>query len=127
MYGINYAASEPTHGGVAVAGRSVLPLTNRSGAYPLSGTTFLYLYSCYGNNTNGQNLIDFLNWFYQRQKTPNQVANILRNNGFSPLNSLTWQNRIQNGVLKPTSGVAIALASGGSVDGCTGVTGGANP
>lgn len=125
VYGINYAATEPTHGGVAVAGLSVLPLTARTGAYPLSGTTFLYLYSCYGNNTNGQNLINFLNWFYQKP-TANQAPNILRNNSFSPLVS-TWQSRVQQGVLTAGSGVAIALASGGSKDGCTGVTGGANP
>ncbi len=33
-------------GGVTLSGQSVLPLTNVTGAYPLSGTTFLDLYSC---------------------------------------------------------------------------------
>ena len=127
VYGINYPATEPStnHGGLSVGGLSVLPLTNGNGAYPLSGTTFLYLYSCYGNNTNGQNLINFLNWFYQNP-TANQAPAILRNNSFSALTS-AWQTRIKNGVLTAGSGVAIALASGGSKDGCTGVTGGANP
>ncbi|WP_160168978.1 substrate-binding domain-containing protein [Bradyrhizobium sp. Ai1a-2] len=129
VYGINFAATEPNHGGIAVAGKPVLPLTNRAGAYPLSGTAYLAIYSCQGNDTNGQNLIDFLNWFYQNTLPPDpNVPAIIRNNGFSPLNAL-WLPRVQNGPLSPGSGVAIALASGGSVnnDGCNGVTGGANP
>ncbi|CCE11239.1 conserved exported hypothetical protein [Bradyrhizobium sp. STM 3843] len=126
VYGINFAANEPAHGGVVVAGLSVLPLTNQTGAYPLSGTTFMATYSCYGNDTNGTNLLNFLNWYYQNSGNDVNVQNILNNNSFSPLKR-QWLSAVQNTYLTQGTGVAIALASGGSVDGCTGVTGGANP
>ncbi len=126
VYGINFASTEPLHGGVAVAGLSVLPLTNQTGAYPLSGTTFMATYSCYGNAANGQNLLNFLNWYYQYPTSDVNVKNILNNNSFSPLNK-QWLTAVQAVYLTPGTGVALALASGGSADGCTGVTGGANP
>lgn len=124
VYGIKFPSTEPTHGGVAVAGLPVLPLTSKVNAYPLSGTTFLAAYSCYGNDTNGQNLLDFLNWFYQNAGVDVKVKNILANNGFSQLND-GWLSAVQNVYLGAAS-KAIALASSGS-QGCTGVTGGANP
>ncbi|MGJ4942111.1 substrate-binding domain-containing protein [Bradyrhizobium sp. HKCCYLS1011] len=126
VYGINFPSTEPAHGGVAVAGLPVLPLTSKVNAYPLSGTTFLAAYSCYGNDTNGTNLLNFLNWYYQTNGTDSNVADILANNSFHQLNS-GWLSAVQNVYLVAGSGSTIALASGGSVDGCTGVTGGANP
>jgi len=127
VYGINYPATEASHGGVAVAGHSVLALTNHASAYPLSGTTYLMLYSCYGNATNGADVITLLNWYYQNT-TPadTKVKNILANNGFSQLNT-TWLGRLQNVYLKAGSSFQIATIGGSSTNGCTGVTGGANP
>src|SRR5262249_29886426 len=46
IYG-NIFTTSTTQGGVTLFGQSVLPLTNVVNAYPLSGTTFLDLYSCY--------------------------------------------------------------------------------
>jgi ABC-type phosphate transport system substrate-binding protein len=129
VYGINYPATEPStnHGGLAVAGHSVLALTNHASAYPLSGTTFLMLYSCYGNATNGPNLINFVTWFYETSTSNPKVAQILANNGFAPLNNTTWLARLQNVYLKAGSSFQIATIGGSSTNGCTGVTGGANP
>jgi ABC-type phosphate transport system substrate-binding protein len=128
VYGITYSSTEPAHGNVAVAGKSVLPLTNHIGAYPLSGTTFMALYSCYGNDNNGGNVINFLNWFYQNNgTTDSDIPSVLNNNGFSPLN-VVWQGAIQQGYLNPVSSVAISTIDGiGGGGGCTNVTGGANP
>jgi hypothetical protein len=130
VYGINYAATElsTNHGGLAVAGHSVLALTNHASAYPLSGTTYLMLYGCYGNATNGQNLIKFLNWYYQDQvpSLDAKVAKLLANNGLAPLNQ-TWSLRLQRVYLESGSSFQIAVIGGSGTNGCTGVTGGANP
>lgn len=126
VYGINFAANEPAHGGVAVAGLSVLPLTNQTGAYPLSGTTFLAAYSCYGNATNGTKLLNFLNWYYQNSGLDQNVQDILNNNSFSPLNT-QWLAAVQGVYLTAGTGRTIAIRTASSTDGCAGVTGGANP
>lgn len=119
---------------VPVGGKSVLPLTALADAYPLSGTTFMAPYSCYSNPsadpTRTADILDFLNWLYQNQsvKDPN-VAAIIQNNGFHALNG-TWAGVLVAEYLTPGSGNAITAfntASGApQVDGCAGVTGGAN-
>jgi ABC-type phosphate transport system substrate-binding protein len=122
VYGQNYGATV-THGNLPVGGHSVLALTNHAGAYPLAGTTYMALYSCYGNTTNGQHVINLLKWLYG---TDQDVTDILNNNGFSPLLA-TWQSRVNTVYLNAASSFNISLISGGNTNGCSGVTGGANP
>jgi ABC-type phosphate transport system substrate-binding protein len=128
VYGVTFSTTEPAHGHVSVAGLSVLPLTNHASAYPLSGTTFLGLYSCYKDSApagftyvRGQPLLDFLNWYFQTTNgfagDPDVIA-IIRNNGFHELNT-GWLQNLQNLYLSPGNGTSIALISGGNVDGCS--------
>jgi ABC-type phosphate transport system substrate-binding protein len=119
-----YANTIPStvQGGVALNGQSVLPLTSVTGAYPLSGTTFLALYSCYDNSTTAKanrvsDLLAFLNWFYKAadsgtDQTPQQVV---ANNGFHLLNP-TLADAIVSAYLSgdPLNGTSIF----GSGDGC---------
>ncbi len=119
-------------GGVNVTGLSVLPLTNVTGAYPLSGATFLDLYSCYSNAADTgrvTNLRAFLNWYfaYNILISSRQVAPVLQNNGFNLLPDsystvirAKYLQRHQRGPHRrgPASGA-------GTAGGCTGVTGGA--
>jgi phosphate transport system substrate-binding protein len=133
VYGVNFPATEPQHGHVTVAGRSVLPLTKHASAYPLSGTTYMALYSCYNDSApagfayvRGQPLLDFLNWYFQNSLFSDpDVTAIIRNNGFHELNS-QWLSALQSTYLSPGNGgtTSITLISLGG-DGCTGVaTGG---
>ncbi|MBR0871350.1 substrate-binding domain-containing protein [Bradyrhizobium tropiciagri] len=77
-------------GGVDVSGLSVLPLNNVSGAYPLSGTTFLDLYSCYSTtagvapDTNRvTSLVNFLTWYYSASDS--RPTTVMQRAGFNPV------------------------------------------
>jgi len=63
----NVFANGTSQGGVNVSGRPVLPLANRVNAYPLSGTAFMELYSCYNvqpDSNRVTKLRNFLNWYF---------------------------------------------------------------
>jgi ABC-type phosphate transport system substrate-binding protein len=125
VYGITFAATT-THTGVTLFGQSVLPLTSVVGAYPLSGTTFLELYSCYSvaaDTHRVTNLTNFLNWYYSAGTL---VTGVIQNAAFNPLPP-TWSTAIKNEYLTAKSARAIAAAPAGTTaNGCTGVTGGAS-
>jgi ABC-type phosphate transport system substrate-binding protein len=121
IYGKTYAATQPVYQGRTIANQSIVALAEDPNAYPLAGTTFLALYSCYNDQTRATNILNFLNWLYGN--TDPDVEAIIENNGFHGLNGL-WLG-FQNGYLSPGSGNAISYITSGT-DGCNGVTGGAN-
>lgn len=93
VYGMTYPAGT-THTNVDVGNRSVLALTNRSGAYQLSGTTYLAVYRCYTLPNRATNLVSFLTYLYGSSGTPVQdVSDIIQNNGFHELNS-SWGSAV---------------------------------
>lgn len=89
IYGQVFAAGA-SQGGVSVAGRSILPLNNRANAYPLSGTAFMFLYTCYSvtapNVTADRvtSLTDYLNWHFPAS-TNALLTSVIQNNGFNPV------------------------------------------
>ena len=96
-------------GGVNVGGKSRLGVPVAAGAYPISGTTFMYLYSCYNTGaapTRVTDIQNFLNWFYTSQ----DAANVLQNNGFNPVAG-GLAGAIQAQYLSPGNGSAIAASS----------------
>ena len=136
--------------GVAVGGLSKIALPNRQGAYPISGATFLQLYSCYADTTGTRvpSLTNWLAWYFGGSDaglpsySPStsdasfpgydpDVAGIIQNNGFHLLTG-GWADEILRAYVKPSSagGLTTAIAayqsSGSQVDGCQDVvTGGA--
>jgi ABC-type phosphate transport system substrate-binding protein len=117
-----------TQGGVDVSNRSVLPLTNQLGAYPLSGTTFLDMYSCYNTATRATNLRNFLTWFLNDLSNGGDpdVAAVVQNAGFHPLPVGYSANIISEYLTANKPGLISAPPAGKTANGCTGVTGGAN-
>jgi ABC-type phosphate transport system substrate-binding protein len=136
--------------GVNYGGLSVIGDPQRVGAYPITGSTFLQLYSCYSDPTGTRvpALKKWLAWLYGGSRTglppynpatsdfinpgfdPDVIA-IIRNNGFHELDP-AWALQVENAYLLPSvhGGLTTAIAaydtSGNpQVDGCTGVTGGA--
>ncbi|UFZ03323.1 substrate-binding domain-containing protein [Bradyrhizobium ontarionense] len=108
--------------GVTVDGKSQLGLPITAGAYPITGTTFAYLYSCYNTTsapTRVADITNFLTWFYSSQ----DAASVLQNNGFNALNA-SFATQIKTSYLTSGSGVAIA-ASSTQADGCSTVAAGA--
>jgi ABC-type phosphate transport system substrate-binding protein len=142
-------SSGAVFGGVSYAGLSVIGDPQRVGAYPLTGATFLDLYSCYSdpNGTRVPALKNTLAWLFGGSTsslapynpatsnfiTPGfdpDVSAVIRNNGFHEIDT-SWALEIERVYLKPSAhgGTPFAIAafstSGTQVDGCTGVTGGA--
>jgi ABC-type phosphate transport system substrate-binding protein len=115
-------------GGVDVSNLSVLPLTNQLGAYPLSGTTFLDMYSCYNGSTRVTNLRNFLTWFLNDLSNGGDpdVAAVVQNAGFHPLPVSYSANIISEYLTTNKPGLISAAPAGRVTNGCTGVTGGAN-
>ncbi|MGJ5182160.1 hypothetical protein ACQR16_19235, partial [Bradyrhizobium oligotrophicum] len=108
--------------GISVVGKSQLGLPIIAGAYPITGTTFAYLYSCYNTAsapTRVTDITNFLSWFYSSQ----DATNVLRNNGFNALNA-NFVTAITSSYLTAGSGVAISDSSS-QVDGCSSVAVGA--
>jgi ABC-type phosphate transport system substrate-binding protein len=133
IYGNTFTTT--TQGGVNVTGLSVLPLNNVAGAYPLSGTTFMALYSCYNVQSDSArvtNLRNFLNWYINGADSgasnyDADVAAVVQNNGFH-LVPVNYAQNIVNQYLTTTSSSLIKAAAGGvggNSQGCSGVTGGA--
>ncbi|WP_020175929.1 substrate-binding domain-containing protein [Methyloferula stellata] len=122
-------------------GRSLLPLASASGAYPLTGTTFLYLYSCYGSANDGNggstpastrytDLVNdgrgngFLNWYYDASGT-SPAADVITASGFNPLSS-AWLTNINSEYVDTTNlnVNSIDYVGSGNGTGCvTGATG----
>ncbi|MBY6243304.1 substrate-binding domain-containing protein [Methylosinus sp. Sm6] len=114
---------------VSITGLSKLPLAPAAGAYPIVGTAYGYVYSCYGNGRDGvaaatrvTDLVNYLNWYYTDIKS----QSIVTTNGFNPLPA-AWTTPIRNAYLGvgSTSGQWITARSTGAIQGCTSVTGGA--
>ncbi len=84
-----------TYASGTLSGKSILGIPNTTDAYPVAGTTFIDLYSCYANAAT--DVTNFLKWYYNNGNsssvaltsttlTPNAtVAAVLQNNGFNPL------------------------------------------
>ncbi len=120
--GVTVVPADGKVSGVNVVGKSQLGLPIIAGAYPVTGTTFAYLYSCYNTAsapTRVADITNFLNWFYSSQ----DAASVLQNNGFNALNS-AFVTAISSSYLASGSGTAIA-ASSTQVDGCSTVAAGA--
>lgn len=137
-------------GGVTFDGLSILGIPLGQSAYPITGASFIQLWSCYADaaGTRVPALKNWLAWFYGGSDAglpryspatanaadpgydPN-VAAILRNNGFHEFDG-SWADIILREYIKPSSsgGTTASLAAyhsaGTQIDGCTGVTGGAN-
>jgi ABC-type phosphate transport system substrate-binding protein len=148
-----YAQAYPagtTLAGVSVDGLSQIGLPQFQAAYPISGATYVDLYSCYADpaGTRVPALTNWLAWFFGGSDAglgayspsvsnavnpgfdPN-VSAIIRNNGFHEL-SAGWADALLAAYVTPSSGGGAATAiaayqtSGAQVDGCQGVNGGAN-
>jgi ABC-type phosphate transport system substrate-binding protein len=113
----------------SIVGLSKLPLAPSASAYEIVGTAFGYFYSCYGTGLDGvaaatrvTDLVRYLNWYY----TDTQSRNIVTNNGFNPLRT-SWTTPLRNAYLGVGSTTTqwITARSAGAIQGCTGVTGGA--
>lgn len=107
---------------VSIGGLSILPLAKGQRAYPLSGTTFLYLYACYNDPTGKRvpAIRDFLSWYLNT----NNTRAILQVGGFSPLPVTFAANLKKEYVSGPpfSNNIAAWKASGPQVNGCVGVT-----
>lgn len=137
-------------GGVHYDGLSILAAPQRAGAYPITGASFINLYSCYADASGARvpALKNWLAWLYGGSQTSlpaynpatssavtpgydRNVAAIIRNNGLHELDT-AWAAAIESQYLRPSSngGRPTAIAAygtaGSQVDGCQGVTGGAN-
>jgi ABC-type phosphate transport system substrate-binding protein len=138
-------------GGVTYDGLSVIGVPLRTqNDYPITGASFIDVYSCYSDasGTRVPALKNWLAWYVggslaslpaynpatSTASNPGydpDVALVIRNNGFHELSG-AWANNVLRAYLKPSSvgGTASAIAaynaSGSQIDGCTGVTGGAN-
>jgi ABC-type phosphate transport system substrate-binding protein len=94
IYGITFT-SPTVRGGVTLLGQSVLPWSNVTGAYPLAGTTFMEIYSCYSDATVATNIANFVNFLYS---DPN-AQSIINNSGFQVLNGF-WTPAIDTTKIK---------------------------
>ncbi|WP_027580554.1 substrate-binding domain-containing protein [Bradyrhizobium sp. Ai1a-2] len=136
-------------GGVPYGGLSIIANPQRVGAYPITGATFINVYSCYSDASGARvpALKNWLAWFFGGSQTglppydpatsdagapgydPN-VAAIIRNNGLHELDP-AWAASIQNQYILPgidggrPTAIAAYNASGNQIDGCQGATGGA--
>jgi ABC-type phosphate transport system substrate-binding protein len=118
----------PGGGAVSIATLSILPLAESQGAYPISGTTFLELYSCYNDTANKRvpEIRAFLNWYLHPS---NALTTAIQNNGFDTLPA-TYSTALYNEYVNtaPLTANTITARQSGAVNGCTGVVtgGGAN-
>ena len=121
-----------TQSGVTVTGLPVLPLTNKLNAYPLSGTTFLDLYSCYNVQADANrqtNLVNFLTTYVAGADStdPNfdpDVSAVIENAGFHAVPVSYAQNiKKQYWGTLPT---AISAAAATQTNGCLNVANGAS-
>ncbi|HET6378440.1 MAG TPA: substrate-binding domain-containing protein [Methylocella sp.] len=144
----NQTFTSGSSGGIPLTGKRVLPLVPDADAYPISGTAFLELYSCYADpkGTRVPAIKNFLSWLIgggnpalpagkpststdvSPKYDPNVNA-VLANNGFHALPPAFSAALLSRYVKPSTAGgskqsIAAFKTSGPQVDGCTGVTGG---
>lgn len=80
-----------TSAGSFLNGKSILGIPNTTGAYPVTGTTYFYAYSCYANvnsATGNPAIVDYLSWYYNNGSSTalnSTVEAVLENNGFHGL------------------------------------------
>ncbi|MES5481644.1 substrate-binding domain-containing protein [Bradyrhizobium sp. INPA03-11B] len=121
-----------TQSGVTVTGLPVLPLTNKLNAYPLSGTTFLDLYSCYNVQADANrvtNLVNFLTTYVAGADStdPNfdpDVSAVIENAGFHAVPA-SYAKNIKSQYWG-TRTTAIAAAAATQANGCLNVANGAS-
>jgi hypothetical protein len=136
-------------GAIPVGGLSILGIPIGATAYPITGTTFAYVYSCYANAAATSNLTDWLAWLlagsvpvlrpYNTGLAPlpsrsnpeydKNVGAILANNGFHTLHSILARSLLTEYIIPSANGgtvraIAAFVPGGPQVDGCVGVTGG---
>jgi ABC-type phosphate transport system substrate-binding protein len=145
LYAVQWSG-QPLDGGVTINGLSRLGIPTAMGAYPIVGTTYMYLYSCYNDpdGTRVPNITNMLAWYLRtsdnsppiysnnttviNRNNPGHSAaplRILRNDGFHELNK-SLADLLINTYVKQGTGQSISAVQAGSVDGCTGISGGAN-
>ncbi|MBU3887034.1 substrate-binding domain-containing protein [Methylosinus sp. KRF6] len=119
---------------VDITGRSKLPLAPYDGAYPLTGTSYIYVYSCYGAGrdsvaaaTRVTNLKDYLRWHYNLTSPAGNADDVIIVNGFGPLPrwgwGSDWVGAINSFYLDSASSTAIAAYGASPANGCSSVTG----
>ncbi len=142
----NQTFASGTSGGVTLTGKPILPLDTDVSAYPITGTTFLELYSCYADSTGTRvpALTNFLSWLIDGSagtggsgtpststaaapKYDRDVGAVLQSNGFNPINAalataILKQYVTASGITN--AAIAAYKTSGSQTQGCTGVTGG---
>lgn len=145
VYNQVFSATTPTSGGLTLAGKFILPLDYTTNAYPITGTTFLDLYSCYADSTGKRvpAVANFISWLIDgsaaigsgRPSTSTaaspqydpDVAAVIQNNGFHQI-SAKLATAILKQYVTPGSGNNTAIAAykttGAQTEGCAGVTGG---
>lgn len=140
----NQTFASGTSGGVTLTGKPILPLDTDTNAYPITGTTFLELYSCYADSTGTRvpALRNFLSWLLAAgnaaygagtpststaaspKNDPDLVA-VLQNNGFHAINAALSTALLQQYVITPNLyNTEITASAGTQTQGCIGVTGG---
>jgi hypothetical protein len=140
VYGINYGTK--VNHGVTITGKSQLGLPLGTTAYPISGTTFAYLYSCYASAAQVTALGDWLAWLLgssvstiplynntvNNRSHPGRDLNvnlILANNGFHGLHLSLAKNLLteyvvpSNSTFFTVSTTAISAIGNTQSDGCT--------
>ncbi len=142
----NQTFTSGTSGGVWLTGKFILPLDTDVNAYPVTGTTFLELYSCYADSagTRVPAIANFVSWLVggglgtltvgtpststaASPKYDRDVANDLRNNGFHEI-----PPQLSDAILRQyvfagfpyNTAIAAYNRSGSQTEGCVGVTGG---
>jgi ABC-type phosphate transport system substrate-binding protein len=148
VYNQVFPSTTPTSGGLTLSGKFILPLDYTLNAYPITGTTFLELYSCYADNSTSTRVsavANFVSWLIDGSAaigsgTPStstaaspqydpDVGRVIQNNGFHQISATLAKAILKQYVTPPTSGhtaIAAYNTSGSQTEGCTGVTGGAN-
>jgi len=140
----NQTFTSGTSGGVTLTGKPILPLDTDTNAYPITGTTFLELYSCYADSvgTRVPAVANFVSWLIggsvstltagtpststaASPKYDPDVKAVLQSNGFNPINANLATAILQQYVTPSAlTSVAISTYQTAGVQGCTGVTGG---
>ncbi|MCA6120298.1 substrate-binding domain-containing protein [Bradyrhizobium sp. WSM 1704] len=122
----NTFTATTTQGGLVLFGQSVLPLNNVAGGYPLSGTTFLDLYSCYSttagvapDSNRVTSLVNFLSWYYGTSDT--RPTTVMQRAGFNPVPA-GYSSLIRSKYLNSLASTRIA-AGGTAGTGCASASG----
>jgi phosphate transport system substrate-binding protein len=105
-------------GGLDISGKSRLGIPTTTDAYPIVGTTFALLYSCYkadgGTTPRVTRIKDFLNWIY----TSVDASSVIDANGFSPLTN-SGSPSLRSAALNVVNGIEAA-----GTGACSGKVGG---